>query len=234
MLLSYSQLLDLVDAGVITNIDKALINSASIDIRLGPKVLIEHCHVNDKGQRELHRVSLRDKEQLQMREYDLSKDGPLVLFPGEFILAHSVEVFNLPNTISCEYMEKSSMARIALNHLKAGWCDAGWNGSVLTLELQNVSRGHEIVLHYMDKIGQMIFFQHEEVPSDKSYAIRGRYNNNKSVSGVRLDPMRAIVFGEPELDAEAEIYAETHIEPVMEPLIPSKTKLRLEGEDGNE
>jgi dCTP deaminase len=230
MLLSYNQLLDVIDAGVITNVDKALINSASIDIRLGPKVLLEHCHVDDNGKRDLKRVSLREKQALDMREYDLAKDGPLVLFPGEFILAHSIEIFNLPNTISAHYLLKSSMARIGLNHLTAGWCDAGWNGSVLTLELHNLTRGHEIVLNYMDKIGQMIFFKHEAVPDDKSYAIRGRYNNNKSVSGVRLDPSR-IVFGEEAEDEEAEIFAAEH--PVVlefEPLIPKQSRI-IVGED---
>lgn len=232
MLLSYTQILDLMDAGVVTNANKALINSASLDIRLGPKVLIEHCSVDNEGRRSLKRVSLKDKQQLETREYDLEKDGPLVLFPGEFILAHSVEIFNLPNTISCQYVEKSSMARIGLNHLSAGWCDAGWNGSVLTLELQNITRGHEIVLHYMDKIGQMKFYRHAEVPSDKSYAIRGRYNNNKSVSGVRLDPERAIVFGEEVQDTEAEIYEKDHPVEVAEVEVQeSKAVLKLEGEE---
>lgn len=225
MLLSYNQILDLLDAGVVTNANKALINSASLDIRLGPKVLIEHCKVDDTGRRSLTRVSLKNKEALEMREYDLTKDGPIILFPGEFILAHSVEIFNLPNNISCEYKLKSSMARIGLNHLNAGWCDAGWNGSVLTMELHNVTRGHEITLEYMDKIGQMIFHKHQEVPADKSYAIRGRYNNNKSVSGVRLDPMRDVVFGDARQDEEAELYAAQH--PVEEPelLQPKKSSI---------
>lgn len=233
MLLAYNQILDLLDAGVVTNANKALINSASLDIRLGPKVLIEHCKVDDAGRRSLHRVSLKNKEALNMREYDLDKDGPLILFPGEFVLAHSVEIFNLPNNISCEYKLKSSMARIGLNHLNAGWCDAGWNGSVLTMELHNVTRGHELVLEYMDKIGQMIFHKHQEVPADKSYAIRGRYNNNKSVSGVRLDPMRDVVFGDEVQDQEAELYALNH--PVEEPeiLLPKKSSIIVGDENAD-
>jgi deoxycytidine triphosphate deaminase len=32
------------------------------------------------------------------------------------------------------------------------------------------------------KAGQMIFFEHEEVPADRSYAARGQYNNDRSVT----------------------------------------------------
>ena len=60
------------------------------------------------------------------------------------------------------------MARIGLDHLNAGWCDAGWHGSVLTLELKNCCRSHEIVLTNGDFIGQIIFFSHEEVPDENA------------------------------------------------------------------
>ena len=110
---------------------------------------------------------------------------PYVLLPGDFILAASVEIFNLPNNISAEYKLKSSMARIGLEHLNAGWCDAGWNRSCLTLELKNMTRHHSIELNYKDPIGQIVFFKHTPVPNDKSYAVRGRYNGDTSVQGVK-------------------------------------------------
>lgn len=39
------------------------------------------------------------------------KNLSFLLMPGEFILAQSVEVFNLPDDLSAEYKLKSSMAR---------------------------------------------------------------------------------------------------------------------------
>jgi dCTP deaminase len=78
------------------------------------------------------------------------------------------------------------MARIGLEHLNAGWCDAGWNNSVLTLELKNMTQYHTIMLQKGDKIGQMVFFEHEPVPHERSYAVRGRYNNDSTVSGVKV------------------------------------------------
>jgi deoxycytidine triphosphate deaminase len=105
--------------------------------------------------------------------------------PGAFILAHSREVFNLPSDISAEYKLKSSMARIGLNHLNAGWCDSFWSGSVLTLELHNTTQNHAIQLRMGDPIGQMVFFRHAPVPEESSYKVRGRYNNDKTVSGIK-------------------------------------------------
>lgn len=180
MLLSYNELVDIALHGVIKDVSLENINAASIDITLGKKILKEEFPLgNPQG----CLVRLRDRQPLTMRELDCT-DG-VKLFPGEFILAQSSETFYLPNDISAEYKLKSSMARIGLNHCLAGWCDAGWNGSVLTLELMNVSKYHTIELKAGDKIGQMVFFRHTEVPADRSYATRGRYNNDKEVQVVK-------------------------------------------------
>lgn len=94
-------------------------------------------------------------------------------------------MFNLPNHISAEYKLKSSLARSGIDHANAGWADAGWNGSVLTLEFKNVTRYHTIRLHAGDRIGQMVFFRHVEVPEWASYSKRGRYNGDTTVKGVK-------------------------------------------------
>lgn len=190
-LLSHDEIQELLDNEIIEYGESELINSASLDIRLGLKILIERPVVPygvPDTERGLKRVVLRDRTPLNMVEHDLKRAGPFVLYPGEFILAHSHEVFNLPNWLSAKYSLKSSMARIGLEHLNAGWCDAGWNSSVLTLELKNMTRNHEIVLQHLDKIGQMIFFRHAPVSIEHSYATRGRYNGDKTVSGAKLDP----------------------------------------------
>jgi dCTP deaminase len=193
-LLSHNELLELLKQGVLVGGDPDLVNSASIDIRLGPKILVEGKSCA---------VSLAGKEAPDFVEVDISQYAHRIP-PGGFILAHSVEVFNLPPSISAEYKLKSSMARIGLDHLNAGWCDAGWHGSVLTLELKNVSQGTYIDVKAGDKIGQMIFFRHAEVPADRSYAVRGRYNRNSDVSSVRQDPRRVYVIGEDDLEDESE------------------------------
>jgi len=183
-LLSYDELLALVARGVIRNVDTDAINSTSIDITLGRKLLVEQVYGYEKdGKAPMRTISLRSREAVQTVEVDC-RDGH-ALIPGQFILAQSQQEFYLPDDISAEYKLKSSMARIGINHALAGWCDAGWHGSVLTLELMNVTRQHIIELKEGDKIGQMIFFHHRKVPKDRSYAARGRYNNDKTVEGAK-------------------------------------------------
>jgi dCTP deaminase len=170
----------LVAAGVV-DAPYSAINSASIDIHLGRYVLVERASLSNIARLDrkdsLHTVKL-DLDSPELR-------GEYRLQPGEFILAQSKEIFNLPAHISAEYKLKSSMARIGLDHLNAGWCDAGWSGSVLTLELKNVTRFHTIVLTKGERIGQMVFFEHTPVPRDKSYATRGSYNGDMEVTGAK-------------------------------------------------
>jgi len=173
-LLSHNELVILAESGVITNVHPDSINASSIDIHLAPEVLVEN-----SGWK---RVDYRAREPLSMTRRTVDE---ILLLPNQFILASSVEQFNLPPTISCEYKLKSSMARIGLEHLNAGWCDAGWNGSVLTLELKNVTQYHTILLRPGDAIGQMVFFRHAAVPADRSYAARGRYNGDVTAVGAR-------------------------------------------------
>ena len=175
-LLSYSELRALQDDGVIRNSLPEHVNSTSIDVTLGDKLLVE---------RDGTYVSLRNRESLNMKQVSISSSGYYRLDPGEFVLACTEQSFYLPNDISCEYKLKSSMARLGLEHMNAGWCDAGWNGSVLTLELLNVTKYHYIRLHPGVRIGQVVFFRHTPVPVEHSYAVRGRYNGDKSVSGVK-------------------------------------------------
>ena len=181
MLLSHDDLMMLVRMNIVEGAKESAVNAASIDIHLGRKVLIERGNHEDRPPLV---IDYRKRERPVMWEYELPDDG-YVLQPGEFILAQSEEVFNLPNHISAEYKLKSSMARIGLEHMNAGWCDAGWHGSVLTLEFKNMLNHHPIRIRPGDAIGQMIFFQHMAVPQEKSYAVRGRYNNDKSVSTIR-------------------------------------------------
>jgi dCTP deaminase len=176
-LLSYNELVKLVEDGVITNVRDGAINASSIDIHLAPKILVE------ANRRKT--VTYAKREPLGMYEIDLNAKGGFDIPPGGFLLASSVEMFNLPADISAQYRLKSSMARIGLEHLNAGHCDAGWHGSALTLELKNITQFHTIRLTAGDPIGQMVFWRHEEVPAERSYAARGRYNHNETVSGIR-------------------------------------------------
>lgn len=181
-LLSYTELVGLIDEGFITKVTRAQVNSSSIDLTLGDKILYER--PKERATQREHTIFLKNREALDMLECDLEK--PFHLYPGQFVLAHTEQVFHLPLHISAEYKLKSSLARSGLEHLNAGWCDAGWNNSVLTLELKNMTQEHILVLERGMPIGQIVFFHHKEVPHHRSYAARGRYNNDTTVSGIKI------------------------------------------------
>ena len=181
MLISYNELCEFVERGVITPVDPKDINGTSIDVHLGPKILVEK-PVNYMEFYPI--VSLRDKQNVRWVAFDIT-EGYYDLHPGEFILAHTVEVFDLPADISAEFKLNSSGARIGLDNALATWADPRWHGSTLTLELKTNTRHHVIRLHHGCRIGQMIFHRSEPVPEDKSYAVRGRYLNDKSVQIVK-------------------------------------------------
>lgn len=186
-LLSHDELVRLTNEGVITlngkPVPKEFINGTSIDIHLGEMINYEGTYL---GRLRPHVTrSIKNRDHLALMEHSLIKDKVYTLKPNEFILAHSQEIFNLPNDITAEYKLKSSGARLGLNHSLAGWCDPGWHDSSLTLELKNITRYHYIELNYMDLIGQMIFYRVNSVAKENSYETRGRYNGDKSVSGVK-------------------------------------------------
>lgn len=182
MLLSYLELVELVQNGVMENVADGAINAASIDVRLGDTFQFEdtriHSHTNV--------VDLSKRESVSYHVETMHDGEAAILRPAGFVLAHTMEKFNLPNNISAQFLLKSSVARNGLDHLSATWCDAGWHGSVLTLELRNVTQMHNLLLRPGMAIGQMKFYAHTPVPDDQSYAKRGRYNNDETVSAIKL------------------------------------------------
>jgi dCTP deaminase len=181
MLLSYTEICELIEQGVIEGAKFEDVNSGSLDIHLGGELLLER----ESGDSGSDIIDYRARQKLPMERYRMHPEIGYVLDRHEAILGHTREVFHLTDSNCAEYKLKSSMARIFLEHLNAGWCDAGWGNSVLTLELINLTRFHRIHLRPDDAIGQMIFFKHTPVPEDRSYAARGRYNNDKTVSAIK-------------------------------------------------
>lgn len=179
-MLSHCELLDLVSRKVITGLGSLdQVQGSSIDVRLGNVI-----------QRELpgdHIIVLRDREPMKMETITMDKlyNPYYDLKPKEFILSHTVEMFDMPDNLSATFHLKSTSARSAIGHLLAVHIDPGFNNSVLTLEIENVSRYHTVRLHWFDMIGQIIFWQHNKVPPEASYRGKGHYNGDRSVSGVK-------------------------------------------------
>jgi dCTP deaminase len=148
--------------GMVPNYDEALVNPASLDLRLGDTIMIESA------------------ENLDMRSLSIAgrtAENPYELKPGQFILAQTIEVFNMPENIAGLFFLKSSRAREGYENLHAGYADPGWNGSVLTLELKNSRQLLPLPLYPGMKIGQMVFFRMSQRPVT-SYSVTGHYNSD--------------------------------------------------------
>lgn len=175
-LLSATELLSLIEDGVIHGVVDGAVNAASIDLHLAPEFLTE------KHNWRPHPVLDLSKREGPAMQRQVER---VTLEPGAFCLASTREVFNLPDDVSGMFLLKSSLARSGLEHSQAGWCDAGWNGSALTLELRNNLKYHDLLLTTGMPIGQIVLFRHTPVPAEFSYRNKGRYNGDLKVKGVK-------------------------------------------------
>lgn len=180
MILTYNHLYKLVYEDGVVSAALDNINGASIDITLGNHFKFEKVPVASRPV-----VRLFDKESIQYREAFVP-DGEVIYIPaGTKFLAETKEVFNLPPNTCCKYIAKSSMARNFLDHYNAGWCDPTWHASTLTLELHNHCQYTTLALKPGMKIGQMVFWAGAHVPDEKSYKVKGQYNNQSQAQGSK-------------------------------------------------
>ena len=144
--------------GLVEPYTPEMINPASIDVTLGPTVLVE----GRPGQERWVEVDIAD--------------GAYSLQPGEFVLAHTAEFVRVPSNLECVFNLKSSRGREGYQHLLAAYIDPGFQGRV-TLELVNVNRYHRLPLEHGMRIGQLRFSKLDEIPM-RSYAVTGRYQGD--------------------------------------------------------
>lgn len=155
--------------GMVSPFDPELVNPASLDVRVGDMLLIE---------------SAASPELVPYPLHHHTEAEPYLLRPGQFVLAHTVETFQLPEDLAVEFKLKSSRAREGWDHAAAGFCDPGWYGSKLTMELKNNRQLHSLPMWPGMLMGQMIFHCMVSSPQ-RSYAVRGRYNQDNNVQGSK-------------------------------------------------
>ncbi|MBI3961369.1 MAG: dCTP deaminase [Deinococcus sp.] len=120
------------EQAMIQPFDPALINPASIDVRFGQ-------HVIPEGG----------------TEPSLVGESGYELGPGEFILAETLEVIRTPRHCALQFLLKSSVARLGVQHLLSGYADPSFTGR-LTLQLKNVNSRTPRVLYPGQRIGQLV------------------------------------------------------------------------------
>lgn len=103
------------------------------------------------------------------------------LFPGEVVLATTIESVKIPRDVACDLKLKSTLGRLWINHSMAGWCDPGFQGSI-TLELQNLGP-QPFVLEAGRRIAQLIFIAMESEP-DVAYGEPGSNSHYQGQQGT--------------------------------------------------
>ena len=106
--------------------------------------------------------------------YDVRIAERTVLNPGEFVLASTMEHFNIPNDLIAFVHDKSTWARHGLSLFNTV-IEPGWRG-YLTLELVNNSSKH-MEISAGCPIAQIVFMRLEE-STDAPYT--GKYQNQRA------------------------------------------------------
>jgi dCTP deaminase len=164
MILSDTEIEDLIATqGMVQGHDPELINPASLDLRLGNLIMLE---------------SVQNHQMIPLEISRYTPEHPYQLVPGQFVLAQTIETFNMPEDVAGLFFLKSSRAREGYENLHAGYADPGWHDSTLTLELKNARQLQSLPIWPGLKIGQMVFFRMSQRPA-VSYAVTGHYNNDR-------------------------------------------------------
>jgi dCTP deaminase len=113
--------------------DPALVQPASVDLRLGTSFRVFHNH-------RAAAIDLRDPPDNLTEHVPIPADEAFVIHPGEFVLGVTQEWVSLPDDIVARIEGKSSLGRLGLIvHATAGFVDPGFAGT-LTLEITNLTR----------------------------------------------------------------------------------------------
>jgi dCTP deaminase len=171
MILSDKTLLKMLAEKALTiePLDKEQIQPASVDIRLGNTFSI----VEDSSSGIIN----LEKE----IKYKTIISDTYILLPNQFVLATTMEYFELPNDLTAFVEGRSSLGRMGLFIQNAGWVDPGFKGEI-TLELYNANRC-AIELKAGRRIGQLVFAKMDGAALNP---YNGKYQGQRGVTGSRV------------------------------------------------
>lgn len=150
-------------AGGVKPFDPSLVNPASIDLRWSGK---SRCAYHWGWS-------------------ETENQNELLVIPGLLYLLDTIEYVDIP-TYACGILSlKSSMGRMGLEHLHAGWFDPGFHGTA-TLEIKNMAPW-TISLKRGQPIVQLALMSMSQEPR-LSYKLTGRYNGQEGPTTAKQAP----------------------------------------------
>lgn len=171
MILSDKTILKMIEEGTlkISPIEKGQVQPASVDIRLGNTFSI----VEDSPS---GIITLENEI-----KYKTITTDTYILLPNQFVLATTMEYFDLPNDLTAFVEGRSSLGRMGLFIQNAGWVDPGFKGEI-TLELYNANRC-AIELKAGRRVGQLVF---AKMDSEALNPYNGKYQGQTGATGSRV------------------------------------------------
>ena len=168
--------------GGVTPYDASLVNPASLDLRLGNTVRVQHeCwSYMSKSDIDWH-IHGGTFDDLPLWSEPKTFDTH-VMYHGDFVLCHSMEFVRIPPSVASILVLKSSKGRAGLNHSHSGWGDPGFGysdntinnqGAQWTFELQNLAK-KPFLLVAGQPIIQMVLMNMVDAPS-VDYRLTGHY-----------------------------------------------------------
>lgn len=150
--------------------DEALINPASINVRMGNTFLVP---VLDQE------VMLGTK--VKYEKFTLRDNQYFTLEPYQFCLGVTMEFLQMPQRVAAFVQGRSSIGRIGLTVQNAGFIDPGFHGTI-TLELVNESPCPiNIPVGY--PVAQIVYFDCSRV----GIPYCGKYNNQIDATESRME-----------------------------------------------
>ncbi len=171
MILSDKTLMKMLEENelVVEPIEKEQIQPASIDIRLGNTFSI----VEDTS---TGIINLENEI-----KYKTITSDTYILLPNQFVLATTMEYFDLPDDLTAFVEGRSSLGRMRLFIQNAGWVDPGFKGEI-TLELYNANRC-AIELKAGRRVGQLVFAKMDDKAINP---YNGKYQGQRGATGSRV------------------------------------------------
>ena len=154
---------------VVEPIEKEQNQPASIDIRLGNTFSI----VEDTS---TGIINLENEI-----TYKTITSDTYILLPNQFVLATTMEYFDLPDDLTAFVEGRSSLGRMGLFIQNAGWVDPGFKGEI-TLELYNANRC-AIELKAGRRVGQLVFAKMDDKALNP---YNGKYQGQRGATGSRV------------------------------------------------
>lgn len=127
-------------------------------------------------------------ESIDYQRYTLKDDEYFILGPKQFVLAHSVEWFNMPDCLCASVRDKSTWIRLGIQCGNT-FIEPGWSG-ILTLELKNQT-DNPIMLPIGHGIAQIVFDRLTGIPNMPYWKRKGKYQGQ---IGVQTPKMQTLGF----------------------------------------